>query len=103
MRRYLVNHNVYTAAEQGWGRLGNGELLTAAESNGFEVMVTADQSIAYQQNLKGRNLALVVLSTNDLDLLDQHPERLVSAVDSAKVGSYEFVKYEVPPRPKRRT
>ena len=78
------------------------ELLTAAESNGFDVMVTADQSIEYQQNLKGRKLALVVLSTNDLDLLDQHPEKLVSAVDAARVGSYEFVKYDLPPKPKRR-
>lgn len=102
MRHHLVKHQVRTAAEQGWGRLDNGSLLSAAESNGFHVMVTADQSIEYQQNPKGRKLALVVISTNDLDLLEGSPEKLVDAVDRAHEGSYEFVRYALPPKPKRR-
>jgi len=44
-------------------------------------MVTADQSLEYQQNLKGRKLALVVLSTNHIAVLEKHPERLVAAID----------------------
>ena len=101
MRHHLVNHEVRTAAEQGWGRLSNGDLLNIAEADGFSVMVTADQSIEYQQNLKGRKLALVVISTNDLDLLEGNPERLAAAVDRACEGSYEFVRYVLPPKPKR--
>ena len=76
MRRFLLNHNVRTAAELGWGRLVNGELLNAAEENGFDCMVTCDQSISFQQNLTGRPLALVVLSTNDIDLLEKEAHRL---------------------------
>jgi hypothetical protein len=48
----------------GWGALANGELLAAAEDAGLDVMITGDQNIAYQQNLEGRKLALVVLETN---------------------------------------
>jgi hypothetical protein len=79
-------------------RLDNGNLLWAAEDAGFGVMVTADQSLEYQQNLKGRKLALVVLSTNRIGVLEKQPERLVTAVDSTREGGYEFVKYELPPK-----
>ena len=64
-------------------------------------MVTADQSLEYQQNLKGRKLALVVLSTNHIRILERHPQKLVSAIEAAQAGSYEFVRYELPPKPKR--
>jgi len=50
-------HDVRTAEEPGWARLVNGDLLRAAEDAGFGVMVTADQSLEYQQNLNGRKLA----------------------------------------------
>ena len=100
LRRYLSKHEVYTAAEMGWSRLLNGDLLTEAEAHGFDVMVTADQSLKYQQNLKGRKLAFVVLSTNHLGVLEMHPEKLASAIDAATEGSFEFVRYELPPKPK---
>jgi hypothetical protein len=96
--RYLQKHDVRTAEELGWARLVNGDLLRAAEEAGFGVMVTADQSLEYQQNLKGRKLALVVLSTNHIGVLEKHPERLVAAVDAAQEGGYEFVRYELPPK-----
>ena len=97
---YLAEHDVSTAEELGWARLVNGDLLRAAEDAGFGVMVTADQSLEYQQNLKGRKLALVVLSTNHIGVLERYPERLAAAVDAAREGSYEFVRYELPPRRK---
>ena len=100
LRQYLEKHEVRTAAEQGWDRLVNGELLRAAEEAGFAVMVTSDQSLEYQQNLKGRKLALVVLSTNHIRILEQNPGKLVSAIEAVQTGSYEFVRYELPPRPK---
>jgi hypothetical protein len=98
--RYLQKHDVSTAEDLGWARLVNGDLLRAAEDAGFEVMVTADQSLECQQNLKGRKLALIVLSTNHIGLLEKHPERLVAAVDAAQEGGYEFVRFELPPKRK---
>lgn len=98
--RHLAKHEVRTAEELGWSRLANGELLRAAEEAGFAIMVTADQSLEYQQNLKGRRLALVVLSTNHITVLERHPERLVAAVDAVREGGYEFVRYELPPKRK---
>lgn len=83
----------------GWGWLTNGDLLNAAEAEKFDLMVTADQSLPYQQNLSGRKLALVVLGTNRLSLLETQPEAIVQTVDATKVGSYQFVEYKLPTKP----
>ena len=62
VRRFLSRHEVRTFVETGWPmQIENGELLDAAEAAGFDVMVTSDQNIRYQQNLTGRKLALIVL------------------------------------------
>ena len=64
-RRFLSGHEVRTFVEMQWHpQLENGELLKAGEAAGFDVMVTSDQNIVYQQNLTGRKLALVVLGSN---------------------------------------
>jgi hypothetical protein len=60
--RFLPGHTVTKAKDRGWDRLGNGDLLTVAEEAGFDVLVTGDKNIRYQQNLEGRRMALVVLS-----------------------------------------
>ena len=98
LRRYLDGHQVRTAAEEGWSRLENGALLKKAEDKGFEVMISADQNLEYQQNLKGRDLALIVLSTNHIGVMEKQAARLVAAVEAATVGSYQFVKFELPPK-----
>ena len=65
VRRFLSEHEVRTFVEMQWHpQLENGELLRASEAAGFDVMVTSDQNIVYQQNLTGRRLALVVLGSN---------------------------------------
>ena len=56
--RFLPGHTVITAKGQGWGTLSNGDLLLAAERAGFDVFVTADKNMRYQQNLEGRRIAL---------------------------------------------
>jgi hypothetical protein len=101
IRRHLRSHTVRTTGEQGWNRLTNGDLLNAAEAEKFEVIITADQNLVYQQNLKDRTLALVVLGTNRLSLLEAQPERIMEAVDGATAGRYQFVEYQLPPKPKR--
>lgn len=74
--RSLVGHNVVRAKERGWDRLSNGELLTEAERAGFEVFVTADKNIRYQQNLAGRKIAIVVLSTPQWPLVRMYMEKI---------------------------
>jgi ABC-type taurine transport system substrate-binding protein len=66
-------------------------LIAAAEEAGFDAMITADQGINYQQNLKGRRLAVVVLSTNRNSLLIENALRIVAAIDAAQPGGFTFV------------
>ena len=64
IRRFLVGHTVRTTRQEGWATLANGNLLLAAERAGFELLLTTDNSLAYQQNLTGRKIAIVVLNRN---------------------------------------
>ena len=63
LRKHLTDYQVSTAFELGWATLKNGELLRRAESAGFDVLVTTDHTLRYQQNLSERTIALIVLST----------------------------------------
>ena len=89
LRRHLVEHEVFTAREMGWHELGNGNLLSAAERSGFDVMVTGDKNLSYQQNLARRDIALVVLGTVRWTVLRAHTEEVVAAVNRATKGSFE--------------
>jgi hypothetical protein len=64
----------------GWARLRNGELLMRAEENGFDLLLTADQNMAYQQNMTDRKIGVVVLWTNRWSELREAPERVVAAI-----------------------
>ncbi len=61
LRLHLTEHSVDRSAEKGWELFENGELIHKAGEEGYEVIVTTDQSMRYQQNLAGRRLAIVVL------------------------------------------
>jgi predicted nuclease of predicted toxin-antitoxin system len=61
LARLLTGHTATHASAKGWAELTNGDLLTAAEADGFEIFLTSDKNIRYQQNLTGRRIALVVL------------------------------------------
>lgn len=80
-----------TAYELGWSTLKNGELLAVAESNGFDVFVTTDTNLAYQQNLSIRKIAIVVLSTTSWPRIQKSVAAIVSAVDAATPNSYQTV------------
>jgi hypothetical protein len=89
LARALSAHTVRTAQSKGWDTLSNGELLNAAEAAGFEVLVTTDRRIRYQQNLRVRRIALVVLTgSTRWSRLRQHADRIAGAVASATHGSY---------------
>ena len=94
IRPFLKGHKVQTTAERGWDMLENGELLRAAEAAGFDVLVTPDKNIRYQQDLTARTIALVVLGNPRWPILRLHVQRVVAAVDAARSGSY--IEVEIP-------
>jgi hypothetical protein len=94
LRHVLEGHAVVEAIERGWDRLVNGELIAAAEAAGFDLLITTDKNIRYQQNLTGRRIAFLVLGNQQWPVLRRHVERVVVAVNAATPGSY--VEVDVP-------
>jgi len=92
--RWRHGHTVEEAHARGWDRLTNGELLKVAEEAGFDVLLTTDKNIQYQQNLKGRRIAIVVLGNPQRPAVHRYIERVVAAVNAATPGSYAEV--EIP-------
>src|SRR5258708_664541 len=88
LRPHLQGHEVRTAAQEGWAMLRNGDLLTAAEEAGFDVLLTTDKNMRYQQNFAGRKIAIVVLGLQQWPQLRNHIKRVVDALDAATPGSY---------------
>jgi hypothetical protein len=91
LRHALIGHSVETAFELGWGMLQNGALISEAESNGFDVLLTTDKNLKYQQNLSGRRIAIVVLSTTSWPRIRVGVTKVTEAVASAVAGSYAEV------------
>jgi hypothetical protein len=85
---YLKGHEIRTAAQQGWNQLRNGELLSAAEKAGFDLLLTTDRNMPYQQNLEGRRIAVMVLSCQQWPKLRPHVQLVIDALARAKPGSY---------------
>ena len=81
------------ADELGWQGLENGALLDAAEGAGFDLLLTCDQNVRYQQNFTHRKLALIVLSSNHWPTLRLVAARIASAVDFAQIG--QIVKVDI--------
>ena len=94
IRPYLEGHTVRTAAQQGWDKLRNGEMLTAAENAGFDMLLTTDKNIRFQQNLADRKIAVVVLGQQQWPRLRPHIQRVIEAVNAATPGS--FVEVDIP-------
>ncbi len=92
--RRLAGHAVTEARERGWDRISNGELLYAAESAGFDVMLTTDKNIQHHQNLTGRRISIVVLGNSQWPVVRLHLDIIAAAVDAASPGSY--VEVDIP-------
>jgi predicted nuclease of predicted toxin-antitoxin system len=93
LRNHLPNHAVETAYEKGWSNLKNGDLLTRAESNGFDALITTDQNLPYQQNLTGRKISVVVLLTTSWPRIKNHIALVTQAIDNLQPGSYEEIPF----------
>jgi hypothetical protein len=91
IRGSLAGHEVTEAIERGWDKISNGELLTKAEAEGFELLLTTDKRIRYQQNLKGRKIGIVVLGNSTWRIVQKHLDRIVEAVNAATPGSYSEI------------
>jgi hypothetical protein len=92
LRRALAGHAVSTAYEMGWSNLQNGDLLRAAEA-AFDLLVTTDQNLRYQQNLKERRLAILVLPTTSWPKIQANLALVVGAVNAVKPGEYREVEF----------
>lgn len=95
---HLTDHTVIRAKDRGWDKLSNGDLLAEAERAGFDLLLTADNNMRYQQNLTGRKIALVVLSTPQWPRVQLHIDKIAAVLNSVNPGSYAEI--EIPYLPK---
>ncbi len=91
LRLFLKGHTVKTAAQQRWSTLANSDLLRTAEAAGFDVLLATDKNLAFQQSLKDRKIAIVVLGNPQWPVARLHVQSIVAAVDAATPGSYVVV------------
>jgi len=89
--RWLQGHVVVEAIQRGWDRLSNGALLKAAEEAGFDLLLSTDKNIQYQQNLKGRRIAIVILGNSRRPVVIRYIDRVIAAVNAATPGSFAEV------------
>ena len=90
LREHLTSHHVATAFELGWSNLKNGELLAAAETS-FDLFITTDQQLRYQQNLSGRKLAILVLLTTSWPRIRKYIPEIQEAVEKIQPGDYQEI------------
>ena len=93
MHRLLTNHSCTNVQAQGWGGIKNGELLRLAETD-FDLFITSDQNIRYQQNLAGRRIAVLELSTNDIERIEAAATLIQEAVH--KIEPEQFQQLDIP-------
>ncbi len=91
MRRHLTLHQVDTAHERGWSALSNGDLLTEAERDGYELLVTTDRNLRYQQSLATRQIAIVVLLSTSWPRIQRTLSAIQAVIDAAVPGAYHEI------------
>jgi hypothetical protein len=94
--RHITGHELLHACHAGWENLVNGDLIAAAEAARFDVLVTADQSLRYQQNLAMRRIGLLVFSTNSWPVLRENVPHIIAAMEQAGRKTYLEIDF---PRP----
>jgi hypothetical protein len=86
IRRLLPGHEVESAYRMGWTDLDNGRPLSVAEKT-FDLFLTVDTNIRYQQNLQGRRIAVLVIP-QDADLVERHGSEFLAAVNGMQSGEF---------------
>jgi predicted nuclease of predicted toxin-antitoxin system len=92
LRKLLPEHLIVTAYELGWQTLENGSLIAAAEADGFEVIITTDQNLKYQQDLTNRSISIVVLSTTSWPRIREDVTAIQNVLDSLLPSSFLEIK-----------
>lgn len=87
LHRLLTGHDCQAVKQRGWGGIKNGDLLRLAAAE-FDLFITADQNIRYQQDLAARRIAIIELSTNKLRRLQNAAVLIQSAVNAVKSAEY---------------
>jgi predicted nuclease of predicted toxin-antitoxin system len=93
MHKILRGHSCSTVQGRGWGGIKNGELLELAKGE-FDLFITSDQNIRYQQNLAGRQIAILELSTNDIHRIQAASSLLESTLENIQPN--EFLQLTIP-------
>ena len=93
LRDHLTGHTVQTAFELGWSNLENGALLAAAEDS-FDLLITTDQHLRYQQNLAGRKLRVLVLTTTSWPRIKGQVSLITDAIAQVRTGEYREVDFK---------
>jgi len=93
LSKLLKGHTCSNPTKEGWCGIQNGELLKLAEAS-FDLFLTCDQGIRYQQNLKGRKIAILQLSTNDIGILEKRSAAVLSAIQAIQAGQYLELAWE---------
>lgn len=101
LSRALAAYEVVVSRDIGWASLSNGDRTRAAEAAGFTILITCDRNIRYQQNLTGRMIALIELTNNTWQVVGNHLDRIVEAVEAAQPGTYSVVTIPRPPLRRR--
>jgi hypothetical protein len=87
LRHALLGHAISTAYEMGWAKLENGDLLSATEAS-FDAFITTDRNLRYQQNLAGRQLAILVLPTTSWPTIQLHLPKVAATVNALRPGDF---------------
>ncbi|MDE0031934.1 MAG: hypothetical protein OXU75_02160 [Deltaproteobacteria bacterium] len=91
LRNHLREHSVDRSAERGWELLANGDLIRKAEEEGYEVIVTTDQNMRYQQNLSGSKLAIIVLLSTAWPRVQHRTAEILTAIEEVRPGELREV------------
>ena len=91
LRQYLSDHTVDTTFERGWSTLQNGELLSVCEQNEYELLISTDQNLKYQQNLSDRQLAIIVLLSTSWPRIQLRVDDIRVAVQEISPGDYREI------------
>ena len=91
LRQHLTRHLVDTAFERGWSTLRNGELLDVAEHERYDLLITTDQNLRYQQQLTARQLAIIVLLSTSWPRIQRRIEAIQAAIERVVPGGYEEI------------
>ena len=87
VKRFLTKHDARTVQELGYSSYKNGDLLRFAYSK-YDLFITADQNLRYQQNLSGRELAILMLSTNKKSIIKANGDKILKAVNEVKPSEF---------------